>query len=81
MIGCRECGGIIRGTMGVARSVLGVQKLSQGAIRQRMDVCRECEHSVACKHNARQVCKCKACGCWLSLKTKLRNERCPVGKW
>jgi hypothetical protein len=81
MIGCRECGGVARGTIGVARSLFGVRILSQGAIKQRLEVCRACDQSVACRHNRRKVCRCLACGCWLTHKTRLRGETCPKGKW
>ncbi len=81
MIGCKPCEKVKRGTLGVARSVLGVRVLSQGAIKQRLEVCRGCVESVACNHNPKKVCRCLACGCWLSHKTRLRDEECPKGKW
>jgi len=42
---------------------------------ERMDVCRTCEF-----FNAKLV-KCTKCGCFMSLKTTLKEARCPVGKW
>lgn len=81
MIGCKECGGVLQGTLGITRSLLGVRQLSQGAIKQRLEICRSCDQSVPCKHNRTQVCKCKSCGCWLKHKARLRGESCPNGKW
>lgn len=81
MIGCKDCGGLVRGTVGVARSLMGVRLTSQGAIRQRLEICRGCDQAIKCRHNHRQVCRCLACGCWLAHKTRLRGEKCPRGKW
>jgi hypothetical protein len=81
MIGCRDCGGVLHGSVGLVRSLLGVRHLSQGAVKQRLEICRGCELSVVCRHNDRQVCRCNACGCWLKHKTRLRGESCPKGKW
>jgi hypothetical protein len=25
--------------------------------------------------------QCKRCGCFMSVKTKLKHARCPIGKW
>jgi len=81
MIRCRDCAGVLHGTMGIARSVLGVGLLSPGAVKQRLAVCRACDQSVKCRHNNRQVCRCIACGCWLKHKARLSRERCPMDKW
>ncbi len=78
---CRTCAGALRGTTGLAWSMLGVHVLSQGAVKQRLEICRGCPEAVVCQHNAHQVCRCNACGCWLKHKTRLRRETCPKGKW
>lgn len=45
------------------------------------------------EHNARyEICttcpkfikitkQCKECGCFMAIKTKLNDARCPIGKW
>ena len=81
MAGCRKCGGVLRGTLGIARSLTGVRTLSPSAVRERLAACTTCEQSVKCRHNDNQVCRCNACGCWLKHKARLRDEACPRGRW
>lgn len=41
----------------------------------RLEICLQCnEYNEAAK-------RCSRCGCFTGLKTKLFNERCPLGKW
>jgi hypothetical protein len=39
----------------------------------RLQICDTCEMN--------KLGVCKKCGCILSLKTMLANEKCPIGKW
>ena len=41
--------------------------------KQRMSICENCEYY--------KFKKCSNCGCVMFLKTWLRNEKCPIGKW
>jgi len=43
-------------------------------IRRRYSMCEECEHFMKTK-------QCSECGCFMPLKTRLLNAKCPVGKW
>jgi len=43
--------------------------------KKRMDICLGCEHLIKLTH------QCKECGCFMNLKTKLKEARCPIGKW
>ncbi|GAB4108206.1 MAG: hypothetical protein Kow00105_14560 [Phycisphaeraceae bacterium] len=81
MIRCRECRSVVKGTIGIARSLVGAGVLSQGAIRQRLELCRFCPESIPCHHNASQPCRCRVCGCWIKHKARLANESCPAGRW
>jgi hypothetical protein len=69
-----------------AKAVLEVKKVSTEKAGQRMAICRNCPN-----FNADKI-KCKACGCYLEVKTecetnynpkKLRHEvtHCPHGLW
>lgn len=40
---------------------------------KRLEVCKGCEHWTGSK--------CRKCGCFTSLKVRLPNEACPIGKW
>lgn len=62
---------------GLARSlrdwaVSGFGLAGEEAVR-RMEICRACDHF--------EAGRCKLCGCFLPLKTKLGTSKCPVGKW
>lgn len=41
----------------------------------RMAICRACPFYLSLTH------QCKKCGCIMNLKTKLKEAKCPVGKW
>jgi len=42
---------------------------------KRLNVCKMCDEYIAF------TSMCRKCGCILPLKTKLLNEKCPLGKW
>jgi hypothetical protein len=42
---------------------------------ERIKLCEECPHFKALLR------QCDLCGCFLDLKTKLLNARCPINKW
>lgn len=50
-------------------------RLSSDEANARLTVCRGCEFFD--KNQER----CGKCGCFMALKTYLKAERCPVGKW
>jgi len=50
-------------------------KLSQQEANSRLDICRGCEF-----FNSQQD-RCTKCGCYMAVKTYLKAEKCPVGKW
>tara|TARA_B100001029_G_scaffold122548_1_gene101945 strand:- start:490 stop:756 length:267 start_codon:yes stop_codon:yes gene_type:complete len=45
---------------------------------KRLKICYECEH-IRLKNTLYQ--RCVICGCFLKPKTKLINQKCPIGKW
>ncbi len=44
-------------------------------IESRLEICNGCEF-----FNRRMV-KCKKCGCFMKLKSTLKQAKCPIGKW
>jgi hypothetical protein len=42
---------------------------------KRLNICESCPFF----DKARQ--RCQKCGCYMAVKTYLRAERCPIGKW
>lgn len=43
--------------------------------KERLDMCLKCEHFLKLTR------QCKKCGCFMDLKTWVRDLECPVGKW
>lgn len=42
---------------------------------KRISICQDCDRIILA------VNQCKECGCFMNLKTKLENAKCPLGKW
>ena len=43
-------------------------------LQERWDACNGCEFLT-------EKYKCKKCGCFMKLKTRIAKMKCPVGKW
>jgi hypothetical protein len=41
--------------------------------KKRIEICKAC--------NQYRLGMCMQCGCYMGLKTKLRDAQCPIGKW
>jgi len=41
----------------------------------RMSIC------LSCPHLSTKIYQCDECGCFMKAKTKLKNAKCPLGKW
>jgi len=41
----------------------------------RLNICLSCPELIKITK------QCKKCGCFMELKTKLENAKCPIGKW
>ena len=50
-------------------------KVSDQTQKSRIDICNLCE-----RYNATLLI-CKECGCFVNMKTWLKEARCPLGKW
>ena len=64
----------------VARNVKSVVagnnfKISDQEAQVRLKICQGCEFFDSSQN------RCKKCGCFMAVKTYLKAERCPVGKW
>lgn len=42
---------------------------------KRYNICIECPELIKLTR------QCKKCGCFMAVKTKLQNAKCPIGKW
>ena len=43
--------------------------------KHRLDICRSCPRYF------NPTGTCKECGCFMTLKTRLKSAECPIGKW
>jgi hypothetical protein len=50
-------------------------RVEQEEAQKRLNICKKCDF-----FNALQE-RCGKCGCNMAVKTYLRAERCPIGKW
>lgn len=51
----------------------GKIKAADHEIEKRIKTCQACQHLDANR--------CSVCGCFISLKTGIASERCPIKKW
>jgi len=50
-------------------------KLTEQDANARLEVCKKCEF-----FNSIQQ-RCNKCGCFMAIKTYLKAEKCPIGRW
>ncbi len=50
-------------------------RLTEEEANARLEICKTCEF-----FNSIQS-RCTRCGCFMAVKTYLKAEKCPVGKW
>ena len=51
----------------------GFQVAPPGTLRDRAEACARCEHHTGLR--------CRVCGCFTAAKSRIRHERCPIGRW
>ena len=67
---------LARAAVGEAKArVAGLPKLEAEEIERRMATCRGCENFIHGQN------RCAMCGCFAALKSRMRSQHCPVGKW
>jgi hypothetical protein len=60
----------------VAETVISLIKtVDDETQKSRLDICYTCPHLTKLTH------QCKKCGCFMNLKTKLSEAKCPENKW
>jgi len=50
-------------------------KVSEDIESTRMSLCMDCPELI------KATKQCKQCGCFMNMKVKLENAKCPIGKW
>ena len=49
--------------------------VSKEKFKERFSICKGCEFLFKPTNN------CKKCGCFMHLKARLANQKCPIDKW
>lgn len=82
------CGDIVAGAAGLAKAALHIDRADAAIIKARRNACRTCPEASRNPHpryatNAglTSLSKCGKCGCFISAKTLLESESCPLEKW
>jgi tetratricopeptide (TPR) repeat protein len=70
--------GLLRKGLSAARSVTrfvasGLKLTDSDLLKSRLELCASCEHHTGLR--------CKVCGCFTNVKTRMAAETCPAGKW
>jgi len=68
-----SCCGKIKGAIKLAASELNIGIADDATVHSRRRACESCDRW---EHG-----RCTECGCFTYAKTRLTNERCPLGKW
>ena len=51
------------------------ERSNEVEFKGRLDICNACEELF------KLTKQCKKCGCVMTLKAKLKEAKCPLGKW
>lgn len=44
-------------------------------VKVRLNICNDCDKFI------KVTAQCRECGCFMKLKTKMQDAKCPLGKW
>lgn len=71
--GRRRASRVAHGAVGLAKAAIGLDRAPADVIHARQHICLHCD----------RLAKgfCRACGCLVAAKIRLRAETCPIGKW
>jgi tRNA(Ile2) C34 agmatinyltransferase TiaS len=53
------------------------QDISKSLKARRTDICKTCPHS----HYLLGRFRCKKCGCFIEIKSRVKKAKCPIGLW
>jgi hypothetical protein len=77
-----------RGISGLTRSAAGIGLTDEQSIADRRRQCALCAHATGRKKTPMRGLKllsptsrCAICRCSIHAKTRLADERCPLGRW
>lgn len=59
----------------VRAKIAKVAPVTKEEVARRMVICQSCEHFIFGQR------RCRLCGCFAALKTRLRSQHCPEKRW
>jgi hypothetical protein len=65
--------GIMHYAQGAIKAVQAMTLPETEESKARLAVCHKCDKWTGSS--------CKVCGCYVNLKVKIPEEKCPIGKW
>lgn len=67
---------LVNAVVDESRAIILKQKnISEEQAVERYDICKKCDFFEPSKK------RCFKCGCFMPIKTLLRSQKCPIGKW
>jgi hypothetical protein len=70
---------ILKGSVGLTKVALGIDKADPELSEKRIEICNRCDRLI--KSDDPKKHRCGVCKCWVSKKSKLSKEKCPLNKW
>lgn len=67
---------VIKGSVGLVKAGMGIGLAKSALIAQRREICSQCD-----RLRSLAVDTCSVCNCVIIAKTRLNEEKCPLGKW
>jgi hypothetical protein len=55
--------------------ILNIFRVDSEQQESRFNICKSCEHFIPI------TTTCTKCGCFTNMKTWMKNQSCPIGKW
>lgn len=85
---CTGCGKVISGAVGLIKAATGSDAAPLTVVKAHRDICRECPEATrnpapkyAVNKGLTSLSRCRKCDCFISAKTLLISEVCPLKKW
>lgn len=79
---------IVSGTIGVGKAILHIDRTADDVIKQRLDKCRVCPNATRNNDKKYEInggltnfSFCTKCNCNILMKTKVNEQKCPIGTW
>lgn len=70
------------GIKGLSKYYLGIDKPVDELVSKRRQICTACPKLTELQNKSGTFKKvCAECGCFIIPKTKIKSEKCPIGKW